>query len=222
MPDSIFPKLFGRSPFYPMQEHMKIAATCSSKLMSFVRWVLEEDWDSASKAVQEIHELEESADAIKREIRLNLPRGFLMPVSRADLLELLHAQERVPNVARDISGLMYGRRMVIPGPMRDVFLLLLERSIGTANLALQCINALVETGFSVHEIGTMTDLIERLSDAETDVDRKEVRVRNQLFEIEKTLDPVEVMFLYQTIEWIGDIANHSQTVGSRILTLIAR
>ena len=68
----------------------------------------------------------------------------------------------------------------------------------------------------------MTDLIERLSDAETDVDRKEVRVRNQLFEIEKTLDPVEVMFLYQTIEWIGDIANHSQTVGSRVLTLIAR
>ena len=78
MPDSIFPKLFGRSPFYPMQEHMKIAATCSSELMSFVRWVLEEDWDSASKAVQEIHELEERADAIKREIRLSLPRGFLI------------------------------------------------------------------------------------------------------------------------------------------------
>lgn len=99
MPDSIFPKLFGRSPFSPMQEHMKIAATCTSELMGFVRLCLEEDWDSASKIVQEIHELEERADAIKREIRLNLPRGFLMPVSRADLLELLHIQDKVPNVA---------------------------------------------------------------------------------------------------------------------------
>lgn len=225
MPDSIFPKLFGRSPFSSMQEHMKVAATCASELMGFMRQVLDEDWNGASDSVQKIHKLEENADAIKREIRLNLPRGFLLPVSRADLLELIHIQDKVPNVARDISGLMYGRRMVIPDTMQDVFVELLEHSIGTANLALQCMNELdelVETGFSARVVEVMTELIGRLSDAESGTDRIEVRVRNQLFEIEKDLDPIDVMFLYRAIEWVGDIADHSETIGSRILTLIAR
>lgn len=225
MPDSIFPKLFGRSPFSPMQEHMKIAATCTSGLLDFVRIVFEENWDRAGEKVQEIHELEEQADTIKREIRLNLPRGFLMPVSRGDLLELIHIQDKVPNVARDISGLMYGRRMTIPDTMQPVFFEMLEHAIETANLALQCMNELdelVERGFSIREVEVMTDLIGRLSDAESATDRIEVRVRRQLFEIEKTLDPVDVMFLYQVIEWVGDIADHSQTIGSRMLTLIAR
>ena len=208
-----------------MQEHMKIAALCTSELVGFVRLVFEEDWDGAGNKVEEIHELEEQADAIKREIRLNLPRGFLLPVSRADLLELVHIQDKVPNVARDISGLMFGRRMVIPGHMQDVFLELLEQAIGTANVALQCMNELdelVETGFSARNVEIMTELIGRLSDAETATDRIEVKVRSQLFDIEKTLDPVDVMFLYRTIEWIGEIADHSQTIGSRMMTLIAR
>lgn len=54
------------------------------------------------------------------DIRLKLPRGLFMPVARTDLLELLPAgQDR--HRAKDIAGLMLGRRLVIPAGLGDDF-----------------------------------------------------------------------------------------------------
>ena len=36
------------------------------------------------------------------------------------------------------------------------------------------------------------------------------------------LPPVDVIFLYKIIDWIGDLANRAQTVGGRLQILIAR
>ena len=47
-------------------------------------------------------------------IRLHLPRRLFLPVSRADLLELIEAQDKIVNKIKDISGLMLGRRMQFP------------------------------------------------------------------------------------------------------------
>ena len=36
------------------------------------------------------------------------------------------------------------------------------------------------------------------------------------------MSPVSVMFWYQTIQWIGDLANYAEKVGDRMRLLIAR
>lgn len=221
----IFPRLFGRSPIRPIQEHMKIAARTASELLRFMDRVLDGNWKEAQVHADLVVKLEGEADAIKREIRRNLPHSLFMPVSRSDLLELLHTQDKIPNVSKDIVGLTLGRHMSIPkelgAKMRDY----VEHSVGATNLALQALNELdelVETGFSGAEIDIMTGMIKRLDSAEHDTDIKQIGVRNLLFSIEKDLNPVDVMFLYRIIDWIGDIADYSQTVGNRLLYLIAR
>ena len=68
----------------------------------------------------------------------------------------------------------------------------------------------------------MEDMIRKLDVIEADTDDIQVRIRASLFAIEKELPPIDVMFTYKIIEWIGDVADISQRVGSRLQLLLAR
>ena len=72
-----------------------------------------------------------------------------------DLLELLSVQDKVANRAKDIAGLMLGRRMVIPEPLFPAFKAFVSRSIDAAAQALTAMNELdelLETGFAGREV----------------------------------------------------------------------
>ena len=43
-----------------------------------------------------------------------------------------------------------------------------------------------------------------------------------LFANEESMKPVSVMFSYQLIQWIGDLADHAETVGNQMRLLIAK
>ncbi|MEX0940972.1 MAG: TIGR00153 family protein [Pseudomonadales bacterium] len=221
----IFQKLFGRSPIAPIQAHMKIASKSASELGLYMEGLLAADWEKADPHGDAVVELEEEADRIKRQIRQSLPRSLFLSFSRSDLLELLNTQDKIPNLAKDIVGLTRGRRMKVPAALVPLFRDYIEYSIGATNLAQQALNELdelVESGFSGREADVIGNMIKRLDEAEHDTDVKQVDVRNALFNIEKELNPVDVMFLYRIIDWIGDIADSAQTVGNRLLYLIAK
>ena len=52
-------------------------------------------------------------------------------------------------------------------------------------------------------------------------DKLQVKVRAKLFKLEADLPPVNVMFLYKIIDWVGELADRAQKVGSRLQLLIA-
>ena len=221
----LFNQLFGRSPITPIQKHMSVAYETVGKLGPYFEAVNGGDWEEAERLYDLILELESKADDLKSHIRLNLPRSLFMPVSRSDLLELLQMQDRIPNRVKDIAGLVMGRKMSFPKQIGDVLLEYIDKSKITCGFALKALDELdelFETGFSGKEVDLIHHLISELDQAEHENDRLQVRVRSQLFEIEKDLYPVEVMFLYRVIEWIGDVADHSQTVGNRMMYIISR
>ena len=63
-------------------------------------------------------------------------------------------------------------------------------------------------------------IISGLDSKEREIDQLEVVVRKQLFDIEKDLPPVDVIFLYDIINKIGELADRAEQLGHR-LTLIA-
>jgi len=221
----LFNQLFSRSPVAPMQEHMKVASQAAAEIKGYLDAVIDGDWVLAKTLGDHIVKLEDDADDMKRKIRLSLPRSLFMPVSRSDLLELLHAQDRIPNLAKDIVGLTIGRRMVIPAELAPAMRELVEWAVKPATVALEALNELDElitTGFSGKEVDLVSAMISRLDDVEHEADIKQRILTDQLFAMEKSLDPVDVMFFYRVIDWIGDLADKSQTVGNRMLYLIAR
>jgi predicted phosphate transport protein (TIGR00153 family) len=66
------------------------------------------------------------------------------------------------------------------------------------------------------------NLIEELDRIEHDTDTLQIKLRADLYKLEKDLPPINVMFLYQIIEWIGDVADRAQRVGNRLEQLMAR
>lgn len=217
-------RLFGRSPVKPIQEHFEQTAYCAMELVPFFQAVIEKDWGAATEARKRIAEFEDAADDLKQEFRLNLPKGMFMPVSRVDLLDLISMQDRIANKAKDISGLVIGRKMQLPETVADDYLDFLRCSLKAVAQAQQSVaelDELFETGFRGREVDLMIDMTEELGRIESQADRMQIDLRAQLFRIENELPPVDVMFLYKIFEWTGDLGDLAQGVGGRLHLMIS-
>ncbi len=225
MPKSHILSLFGTSPIRPLQKHMAEVHACVSELVPFFEAVLAGDWDAAARQQKRVVELEEAADTLKRDLRMHLPSGWLMAMSRRDLLEVLSMQDQIANKAKDVAGLILGRRMAFPDGVGDRLLAFVTRCIDASAQAQTAINELdelVETGFRGHEVDLVESMITELDKIEGDTDAMQVEIRAALFRQEKSLPPVDVVFMYQIIEWVGDLADLAQRVGSRLELMLAR
>ncbi|QLF93928.1 TIGR00153 family protein [Pseudomonas sp. ABC1] len=225
MPTNPFVSLFGRSPIGPMQQHIAKVHECAAHLVPFFEAVMEEDWERVELVQQEMVRLEREADKLKKSVRMHLPKSLFLPVPRSDLLELLSVQDKVANRAKDIAGLMLGRQMSIPTPLRPQMLLYVRRCVDASAQALKAMNELdelLETGFSGREAKLVQEMVEELEQIEHETDRQQIEVRRILFKLESELPPVNVMFLYRVIDWVGDIADRAERVGNRLEQLLAR
>ncbi|MDQ7016321.1 MAG: TIGR00153 family protein [Gammaproteobacteria bacterium] len=225
MSSSYLTGIFATSPVEPMQSHMDKVFACVSELIPFVEAVLAEDDEQALTLKKNICRLEREADKLKKSLRMQLPKSLFMPVSRRDLLEVLTMQDKVANRAKDISGLMSGRKMRLPKQMGVLYLAFTQRCLDAcaqAREAIHELDELLETGFKGNEVDLVVKMLGELDRIEADTDRLQADLRDVLFEIEKDLPPIDAMFLYQMIDWTGDVADRAQRVGSRLQILLAR
>lgn len=222
---NLLSSVFGRSPIGPIQKHIETAHECAMQLEPFFQAAFAENWDEVHNIQQKIIRLEHEADNIKRSVRLSLPKSLFLPVPRYDLLEIVTMQDKVANRTKDIAGIVLGRKMAIPGVMKDAFMEYLQRSIATSAQALRAmeeLDELLEAGFRGREVDLVERLIEELDRIESETDRLQIQVRRILFGLEKDLPPVDVIFLYKIIDWVGDLADRASRVGGYLQLLLAR
>lgn len=216
--------LIGRSPIRPIQEHMEVAQKCVVLLGDFLSAAVASDWVKANEVQQLIRTTENQADDLKSNVRTNLPKSLLLPVARTDLLELVSIQDRLANRAKDIAGLMLGRKMEVPPSLTNSLQEYYRMSLIASDQAKKAINELdelLEAGFRGRAVQLVEDLIEELDRLENKSDIHQIDLRASLYKLETELPPVHVMFLYKIIDLLGEIADDSQKVGSRLLILIA-
>ena len=224
MPFANLSNLFGRSPIKPLQEHMDAAVKAAKDLVNFFEAINRNDWETASEIQQGIVKKENHADEIKKQLRLHLPKSLFLPVPRTDILDLLSTQDTIANRAKDIAGIIMGRKMTIPVSMQNQMLDFVRSSVAATEQALIAIDeldALLETGFSGRELTVVEKMIQELYDLEEKADQLEIGVRSSLFSLEAQLPAVDVMFLYNTIDWVGDLADCAHDVGGRLQLLLA-
>jgi uncharacterized protein len=225
MPLTPILQMFGQSPIHPLQTHMEKAYACVAVLAPFFQAVLNNDWNQATSLQQQIAQLEGEADDLKKDLRVHLPKSLFLPVPRTDLLQMLTLQDYLANKAKDIAGLVLGRRMSFPTEITTQFTLLLQRSLDAAKQAQQAIDELdelLETGFRGNEVTVVENMIVVLDRIEHETDEMQVEIRRIVFGLEKTLPPVDVMFLYRAIEWVGDLADSAHNIGGQLYLLLAR
>ena len=217
--------IFGSSPVQPLEKHMDVAFRCAKKLRPFFAAVVAGDREKMLSVRGDIEALENEADELKKEIRLHMPKSLFMPVPREDLLELLLVQDKIANRAKDVSGVVVGRKMSIPEPIADLLIDFVDRNVDAAKQARKSVRELDElftAGFRGAEVALVSDLIEELDRIETHTDEQQMVLRTALFKIEKTLDPIDAMFLYEVIELTGQIADMAERVGRRLELLLSQ
>ena len=217
--------LFGRSPFKPMQEHIGVVARCAALVPELFEALAAGDQERVVSIKDQIYELEQQADDIKNELRAHLPKSLLLPVDRRDLLEVLDMQDSIADTAQDIAGLLFERPMEVPENLKDPLLALTRRCVDACDHAVKIIgelDELVETGFRGRESDRVSEMVEELNNIETDTDEMGTELVRRLFAHEDEMKPVSVMFWYELIQWIGDLADYAEKVGNRLRLLLAR
>ncbi|MBT8084807.1 MAG: TIGR00153 family protein [Woeseia sp.] len=219
-----FANIFGTSPVRPLEKHCEIAYRCTKQLPAFFAAAIKGDWEAADAVHQKITDLENDADEIKKEIRQHLPKSLFMPVPREDLLQLLLVQDRIANRTKDVSGLVMFRKMEIPAAIAPEFLEFVDRNVDAAKQARKSVRELDElftSGFRGAEAKLVDSLIEELDQIESDTDQRQADLSASVFAIEKTLNPVDAVFLYRVIVTIGEIADMAERVGRRLEVLLS-
>ena len=83
---------------------------------------------------------------------------------------------QIANRTKDVSGIVVGRRMQIPGELSKQFLRFVDRNIDAAKQARKSVRELDElftAGFRGAEVALVEGLIEELDQIETDTDEKQ-------------------------------------------------
>jgi len=216
--------LFGRSPFKPMQEHIRVVARCAAQVPDLFEALCAGDKARVVSIKEQIYELEQEADDIKNELRAHLPKSLLLPVDRRDLLEVLDMQDSIADTAQDIAGLLIERPMEVPEGLTEPLLALTRRCVDACEQAVKIIgelDELVETGFRGRESDRVSEMVENLNRIESDTDEMATELVRRLFAQEDKMKPVSVVFWYDLIQWVGDLADYAEKVGNRLRLLLA-
>lgn len=217
--------IFAKSPIKPLLKHSSKVHECCSGLTPFFEAVFSNDWDKALAAQQNISNLENEADEIKKEIRLKLPTGLFMPVDRSDLLALVNQQDKIANRAKDIAGIVLGRHLKLQDDLKELFFNYLKRCLDATLLASKAIGELddlLETGFRGKEVKLVKDMILRLGEIESDTDKLQIELRHTLYKRESELNPIDAIFLYDILNKVGDLADQAEKVGGKLEIMVGR
>ena len=218
-------RLFGRSPFRPLQEHMQVVSECVAEVIPLFEALSDGDSEAIARSKERIFELEEQADDLKNGLRSSLPRSLFMPVDRRDLLDVLNAQDNIADTAQDVAGLLVMRVMDVPSFMRGSLLPYVRRNRDAVEKCVEVISELdelLETGFRGQEAKRVEDLIDELNRIEDETDDMGMELVGELFAREDDLKPLAVVYWVKLIDMIGDIADYAEDVGDCLRLLIAR
>ena len=206
------------SPLTLLEEHVKACASCVEQLPDFFEAAHSGKWSRAEKIQGRVADLESAADELKGDVRQNMPRGLWMSVSRTDLLELVRMQDKMANDTKDVVGLSLGRELAFPAA--------LEKSVSKyISTVLDCVNAAVEvvaatrelsrSAFGTRQLKSIASRVASVERLERKTDQMQSRLRSKLRVCEEKLSPVDVIFLYQLLTQIGDIADSAEKVAHR-------
>jgi|TARA_B110000908_G_scaffold50063_1_gene61181 predicted phosphate transport protein (TIGR00153 family) len=217
--------IFGVSPIKPLQNHMAEVINCVTQLEDFLNATFADDWEKAATVFDQISAAEQAADKLKKQFRMHMPKSLFMPVSRGDLLSIITQQDNIANLTKDICGIILGRQMAIPKALHADFIGFVGSSTVTckkADDAIGELDELLETGFAGAEVKFVQKLIRELATQEQKVDKKELKLRKKLFNLEDDLPPVNVIFMYNIIDQIGALADTAEMIGNQVELLLAK
>jgi predicted phosphate transport protein (TIGR00153 family) len=220
---SIISKLFGKSPFEPLYQHMCRVKKCVDLIRPLMRAFIDENFEEVTDITKLIFKAEHEADLMKKEIRVNLPKGIFLPVARGDLLRFLKEQDNIADATEDLAAMLAMRRMKVPAGLKEELQTLVDEVLEAFDLTMKVsseIKLLAETSFGGAEAHKVMDMIEMIKTKEWEADKAQMRAAQKMFSLEDELDPVSVMMWMNIFRELGNLANHAENTGDQLRIML--
>jgi len=218
-------KLFGRSPFGPLMEHMQIVKSCVEKIIPFFEAAEKKDKKLQEKIAKEVFDLEGKADDIKNSLRDHLPKSLFMPVDRANLLEVLDLQDSIADVTQDITIAFSLKDLYIPETIVSEFRAFIDSSVKVCFLTTEIVeklDALLDVSFTGPEADKVLGFVTEVNNLERENDEAGINLSRKLFKMEEELTCLEIFLWLKVIDLIGDLADYAQKMANRIRLMVAK
>jgi uncharacterized protein len=216
-------RLFGKSPFAPLQSHMKKVALCVERLSDIFRALAKMDMEKIEKLSADLSRMEHEADLTKNDIRNHLPKSLFLPIDRAHFLEILSVQDSIADKAEDIAVLLTLR------PLENfrnfysdltAFFQQCELVFLDAKQIIEEIDELLETSFGGLEAEKVKSMVEQTAYKEEDAAKMQKLLMKQLFTHGDTLSVPAFNLWMHLIEELGEIAHLSERLANRIRMIL--
>lgn len=216
-------QLFSKSPFGPLQEHLKKVGDCVELVKPLFQALLDNDDESLRSTAKQISKLEHSADEIKNEIRDNLPRNIFMPVNRSDFLNLLSQQDSIADTVEDIAFLLTVRKTNCPESWRDSLLSYVHKCVNVFNETSEIygsLDSLVQSGMTGPDASAVLKKINDIGLKEWEVDKTQFEMLSNMFSMEDEMKPADLFWWSKIFKELGDIGNYSEKSVNSIRMMI--
>lgn len=220
---SIISKLFGKSPFEPLYQHMVKVKECVDLVRPLMDALLQGETKKVKEIAKKIFKAEHYADMVKKDIRSQLPKSIFLPVARGDLLRFLKEQDHIADSAEDLAVLLILRKTTVPEEMKEDLKDFVDKVLETYEMAMIVsseIKLLAETSFGGAEAHKVTELIEQVKVKEWEADKAQMKTAKKLFSIEEKLDPVSVVMWMKILKELGTLANHAENAGDQMRMML--
>ncbi len=216
-------RLFGRSPFAPLQTHMEKVAFCVKEIIPLFEALEKKDYPLVEKIAKRISELEHEADLTKNEIRNNLPTGLFLPISKGSLLEILSLQDNLADRTEDAALLLTFRDLEMRAEFAEEFRLFLHKNLETFDAVFAItkeMDELLESSFGGKEAEKVRKMVEKVAKLEHACDVVQRDLLRKMFCEEDALSPPLFFLWMKVIQELGSLSDESEKLANRIRMIL--
>lgn len=216
-------RLFGRSPFVPLQLHLDKISDCVEAAVVLLEKIRLGDLSNVDEEARAISKLEHKADLVKNDIRNNLPRGLFMAIDRGQLLEILSLQDSIADKAEDIAVLMSIRPVKVLESLSEPLKEYIEGNLRAFHKLIRVmreLDVLIESGFGGAEANKVNAMIEDVAIAEHECDIMQRILMKSVLDHEEELSVGDFFIWQRLLLEISGISNYSEKLANRVRMLL--
>lgn len=219
-------RLFGRSPFSALQSHMAKVSRCVHEAAALFDRVKKKEYGSLEEEAAKVSKLEHEADLTKNDIRNHLPSGLFVPITQANLLEILAIQDNIADTAEDVAILLTLRNLEMPDfflPEFDAFLQKNLEAFNGVHKIIRELSELLESSFGGPEAEKVRKMVDGVAYKEHESDCLQRQLLKKIFNQTDSLETAQFFLWLKVIEAVARISDESERLANRVrMTLEVR
>ncbi len=218
-----FNKLFGKSPFIPLIEHMESVKKSVGFVPELLDSFINDNKETIVSSIKKISEKEHEADIIKNHLRDNLPSSPFNGNINQDILNILHSQDSIADCAEDLAHLIEIKPMSVIEEMQKPLISFYEEVMKTIDMIYNIViklDSLSKATFSGPLAKNLLKDINELCEQEHIADVAQIEVAKILFANEDKISATEIFIWSKILNKLGDIANNAEKTGNLIRLLL--